>query len=242
MQTEEVFSDESLIERLDKEGLDWRKIIDNYIEKFNEHRSMQPFTLIEQEESEFKSNFNEFDKLCRILAIAESYNFDKRAKTLQEIHPLAIQVNLQSGVANGVLVVRNAKDCAKLIHQLLTNSMEFTIKHIKHFNLIESEYRTLCSLMKRQLDKKLHYDADKKTLNLKGDLTNKEINYLEKLSKKKSCPEMLKKHLKRFRLEGVTVLEEKISSSPYRVVTNDEKLTNSFWNFYLQSRRKYDRN
>lgn len=155
---------------------------------------------------------------------------------------MAIQVNLQSGVANGVLVVRNAKDCAKLIHQLLTNSMEFTIKHIKHFNLIESEYRTLCFLMKRQLDKKLHYDADKKTLNLKGDLTNKEINYLEKLSEKKSCPEELKKHLKRFRLEGVTVLEEKISSSPYRVVTNDEKLTNSFWNFYLQSRRKYDKN
>jgi len=35
--------------------------------------------------------------------------------------------------------------------------------------------------------------------------------------------------------EGITALEEKVSGCPFRVVTDDEKLTNSFWNFYLTS-------
>ena len=78
-----------------------------------------------------------------------------------------MQVNLQSGVANGVLVVRSFYDCARLLRQVLTNKMEFAIK------------------------------------------------YQQK--------------------EGVSVLEEKISKCPFRVVTDDEKLTNSFWNFYLTS-------
>jgi hypothetical protein len=32
---------------------------------------------------------------------------------------------------------------------------------------------------------------------------------------------------------GVTILEEDISHCPYRVVTDNEKITNSFWCFYL---------
>jgi len=35
--------------------------------------------------------------------------------------------------------------------------------------------------------------------------------------------------------QGVTILEEEISECPFRVVTDYEKLTNSFWNFYLVS-------
>ena len=40
--------------------------------------------------------------------------YDKRAKGLKKDHPLGIQVNLSSGVANGVLVVRNIKDVLNL--------------------------------------------------------------------------------------------------------------------------------
>lgn len=54
-------------------------------------------------------------------------HYDKRADTLTETHPLGIQVNLISGVANGVLVVRNESDCAKLIHSILLNDMKFEI-------------------------------------------------------------------------------------------------------------------
>jgi len=55
-------------------------------------------------------------------------HYDNRAKTLKEIHPLGIQVYLDTGVANGVLVVRNTKDCSKLIRAIITSNMEFIIE------------------------------------------------------------------------------------------------------------------
>ncbi len=50
--------------------------------------------------------------------------YDYRAKTLKETHPLGIQVNLGTGVANGVLVVRSIPDCANLV-RILTRSLLF---------------------------------------------------------------------------------------------------------------------
>ena len=41
---------------------------------------------------------------------------------------LGIQVNLATGVANGVLVVRTIESCAKLLRAVLTNSMEFDLR------------------------------------------------------------------------------------------------------------------
>lgn len=55
-------------------------------------------------------------------------HYDKRAETLRESHPLGIQVNLDTGVANGVLVVRSAHDCAELIFRIVTGTLEFRIK------------------------------------------------------------------------------------------------------------------
>ena len=84
------------------------------------------------------------------------------------MHPLSIQVSLNSGVANGVLVVRNYQECADLLNNVLTNKMEF------------------------------------------------EFNY-----KKKSNN------------EEIIQLIEIISRSPFRVITDNIKLQNAFWNFYL---------
>lgn len=149
--------------------------------KYEGYRKDQPFTLFEEKEEEFKKNYLKFNKICRILAAAEKYYFNKRAENLKEVHPLAIQVNLKTGVANGVLVVRRYKDCAELLYRVLTNSMEFTIK-------------------RKKIDTEL----------------GKYIDTLEDVF-------------------DATVLEENISHCPYRVVTRDEKLTNSFWNYYLTS-------
>lgn len=52
-------------------------------------------------------------------------HYDKRAATLRDSHPLGIQVNLATGVANGVLVVRTVADCAKLVRRILTSTLEF---------------------------------------------------------------------------------------------------------------------
>lgn len=54
-------------------------------------------------------------------------SYDKRAKTLSENHPLGIQVDLRSGVANGVLVVRSVDDCIKLLRAVLENNLKFDV-------------------------------------------------------------------------------------------------------------------
>lgn len=74
-----------------------------------------------------KENNEELEKLSKIIALSESRIYQKRANTLKKSHPLAIQVNLDTGVANGVIVVRNSKDCAELIWRILTNTMAFDI-------------------------------------------------------------------------------------------------------------------
>jgi hypothetical protein len=54
--------------------------------------------------------------------------FDKRAAVLQRYHPLGMQMDLQTGVANGVLVVRNVNEAATLLRAILTNTAEFDIR------------------------------------------------------------------------------------------------------------------
>src|SRR5882724_10281475 len=88
-------------------------------------------------------NNAELNRFCTIISQAEKQIYDNRARTLLERHPLAIQVNIDTGVANGVLVVRNIKKCAKLLRQILTNQLEFfPIKHddeTECWHLIEKE-------------------------------------------------------------------------------------------------------
>jgi hypothetical protein len=58
-------------------------------------------------------------------------HFDKRATTLRDSHPLGIQVNLETGVANGVLVVRSTDNCAKLIRNIVLQCLEFDLEEAK---------------------------------------------------------------------------------------------------------------
>jgi len=169
LQAEEMFDDENCRKELEKYNFDFKNTIDKFIDEYENYRYSQPFSLWDKEENKFKKMSKFFSEICNILAIAEHYSFERRADTLKKAHPLSVQVHLESGVANGVLVVRNAQDCASLLYKILKKSMEFTIKHIKENG------------------------------------------------------------------KGMTILEEKISKCPYRVVTDYEKLTNSFWNFYLIS-------
>lgn len=66
-------------------------------------------------------------RLARILATSEKRLYDSRARTLKEAHPLGVQVNLRTGVANGVLVVRTVAECAEVLARVLTNDLQFDI-------------------------------------------------------------------------------------------------------------------
>jgi hypothetical protein len=106
----------------------------------------------------------ELHRLCGLIAASEKRIYDSRANTLKRFHPLGIQVNLTTGVANGVMVVRSITECAALLRSVLTDSMEF--------DLVE--------------DSSMWY------------------------------------------------LRERISGSYFRVVTENIKINNCFWNFYLR--------
>jgi hypothetical protein len=87
-------------------------------------------------------NGSNLERFCNVLAKAEKELYGKRAATLEDFHPLGLQVDLDSGVANGVLVVRSAAKCAELLYRILTNTMEFSIEDRKDtecWHLVESE-------------------------------------------------------------------------------------------------------
>lgn len=68
------------------------------------------------------------DKLKALLYDKVEVHYDKRANLLMSDHPLGIQVNLKSGVANGVLVVREIDDCAELLRRIVLNEMKFELE------------------------------------------------------------------------------------------------------------------
>jgi len=163
LNAEEVFQEPECMKQLMKADKKYEKIIEDFLRQVDNYRDEQPFYLWMEKDENFKKNCKDFPKICEILAIAECYNFEKRAKLLNGRHPLCMQVNLESGVANGVLVVRSPKECAELLYRILTNQTKFSIEREE----------------------------------------------------------------KRF-----TILKEYISESAFRVVTDYERLTNSFWNLF----------
>jgi Txe/YoeB family toxin of Txe-Axe toxin-antitoxin module len=169
LQAEGVFEEPALRQELLAADSEFADTVDDFLETVDEFNATQPFTLWEAKQLEFKQRTKLFDRVCSIVAIAEKYNFDKRAQVLKSIHPLSLQVHLESGVAHGVLVVRTVQECAEVLQKLLTNSLSFRVE----------------------------------------------------FDEKQKC----------------TMLVETISQSPFRVVTEYEKLSNSFWNFYLVSRK-----
>lgn len=164
------FDDPEVIKMLAEYGEKPEDYIQDFLDELDKYRQEQPYTLWVEKDQKFKDNYANFEVVCRILAHVECYHYDKRADTLRSTHPLSMQVDLNTGVANGVLVVRNAEECAELLFRILTNQMEFNI-------VVE--------------------ELEENALGLK---------------------------------ESYTLLKENISNSPYRIVTHQERLTNSFWN------------
>jgi len=129
-----IFMDEEFIDEIKKElnlnSDTIKNIIESFLEDYENYRKEQKFTLWDEKEKEFKSiKYKEFSNLCKILSYATRKYFDYREEVLKGKHPLAMQIDMISGVANGVLVVREIDKCVKLLKQIITNSLEFEIKH-----------------------------------------------------------------------------------------------------------------
>lgn len=60
--------------------------------------------------------------------VATAINFEKRAKLFREVHPLALQVILSTGVLNGIHVARTVEQCATVLAGVIGNSLEVESK------------------------------------------------------------------------------------------------------------------
>lgn len=168
LQAEDIFSDSKCQKKLKKYDPNYWTVITEFLDNLETFIEGQPFLLWTEKEDEFKQNNSKnFKAVCKILAIAEIFNFDRRASLLGGRHPLCMQVDLRNGVSNGVLVVRKIEDCIQLLYNILTNQMEFSVQHER------------------------------------GDYT---------------------------------ILKENISKCAFRVITDNERLTNSFWSLFSQNK------
>ena len=84
------------------------------------------------EDAEVQNWLRDPDKMpyksgVRKLQAAMAEHFKNRDGLLRDTHPLGIQMNLQTGVANGVLVVNTVDQCARLVRCLLLRQMAFEI-------------------------------------------------------------------------------------------------------------------
>ena len=58
------------------------------------------------------------------ILVATSLRFERRARIFREVHPLALQVILSSGVLNGIFVARSVDSCAAVIRALIRNDLD----------------------------------------------------------------------------------------------------------------------
>lgn len=85
------------------------------------------------------------DRLEDELVKLDEEQFERKASLLREKHPLGIQVDLNTGVANGVLVVRTLTECAHVMRNILTNRLALRIERDQSGTLRLVEERTDCT-------------------------------------------------------------------------------------------------
>jgi hypothetical protein len=124
-----LYADENFAANLDQDELEFIRRFQGNLEQFEQTRIWRSIPDVEAIAELRRKHGNDPMKLCQIISSSEARIYDKREQTLKETHPLAIQVNLETGVANGVLLVRNINDCARLLRRILTNSLEFILEN-----------------------------------------------------------------------------------------------------------------
>lgn len=72
--------------------------------------------------------------------VATGLRMESRAKLFKEVHPLALQVILSTGVLNGILVARTPDQCARVMAALLSNNLDTRLeKDEQNYRVVEQE-------------------------------------------------------------------------------------------------------
>jgi hypothetical protein len=71
---------------------------------------------------------------------ARRARLDRRAGIFKVDHPLGLQIDISSGVAHGIVVVRSPDQCAAMLRKILLNDLQLSIVHESgNFKLIERD-------------------------------------------------------------------------------------------------------
>jgi hypothetical protein len=58
---------------------------------------------------------------------ADREAYDRRSRVFAEVHPLSLQVNQATGNTNGIILVRDANQCADVLYAIARNQLKVTI-------------------------------------------------------------------------------------------------------------------
>lgn len=84
------------------------------------------------------------------ILVATTIRYEKRAKIFREVHPLALQVILSTGVLNGILVTRSVNSCAKILKSLIINQLELELEvDSNNYRLIEKNTKSTIRVISR---------------------------------------------------------------------------------------------
>lgn len=88
-------------------------------------------------------------RLVNVL-VSNTVRFAGRAKLFREIHPLALQVILSTGVLNGILVVRSVESCGNILRRVLGNNLELALEVDEdNYRLVEVSTRSTIRVISR---------------------------------------------------------------------------------------------
>lgn len=73
------------------------------------------------------------------LSDGRKVDLDRRARTFRVGHPLGLQINVRTGVAHGILVVRTPEQCAEMLRKVILHDLQFTILHQGGNYLLEEQ-------------------------------------------------------------------------------------------------------
>jgi hypothetical protein len=121
-----IFSDETFESSNTPDDIEFVRTFDQLV-KADElviWRSIDVDDPVSRIPSEYTSDL---ERLCRIIAAGERRIYDTRFATLKVKHPLGLQVHLETGVANGLLVARTICDCARLLVAVVTNDLNLEV-------------------------------------------------------------------------------------------------------------------
>ncbi|MBL7718365.1 MAG: helix-turn-helix transcriptional regulator [Flavipsychrobacter sp.] len=84
------------------------------------------------------------------MLVATTINFGKRARIFKEVHPLALQVILSTGVLNGILVTRSVESCAQIMKGLITGTLDLALEvDSNNYKLIEKTTQSTIRVISR---------------------------------------------------------------------------------------------